>query len=173
MLRPNSPSGASRSESSRIGVAPLPLLQGPDQGVHLALGFLVLQIQQHTGLNEHQLGCHGDELAGNLQIHPLALFQIRLVLLQDQRDGDVLYLYFIFSQQVQYQIERPLEILQRLVAPCLYHLFQLENRIVQIYTSKPTSLQSMVNVQRMALSSALLPMPTDMTITSTSIPKRS
>ena len=116
---------------------------------------------------------HGNELAGHLQIHPLSLFQIILVLLQYQCDGDILYLYLIFSQQVQYQIQRPLEVFQRLVAPRLYHLFQLKNRIVQIYTSKPTSLHSRVNVQRMALFSALLPTPTEITTSSTSIPKRS
>ena len=87
--------------------------------------------------------------------------------------GDILYLYHIFSQQVQYQIQRPLEVFQRLVAPRLYHLFQFKNRIVQIYTSKPTSLHSRVNVQRMALFSALLPTPTEITTSSTSIPKRS
>ena len=105
--------------------------------------------------------------------HPLPLFQIRLILLQYQRDGDVLYFDFILAQKVQYQVERPLEVLQRLVAPGLHHLFQLENRIVQSYTSKPTSLHSRVNVQRMALSSALLPMPTEITASRSSMPKRS
>ena len=74
---------------------------------------------------------HGDELAGYLQIHPLALLQIRLVLIQDQGDGDVLYLDLILAQQVQDQIQRPLEILQGFAALGLHHLFQFENWIIQ------------------------------------------
>lgn len=77
------------------------------------------------------MGGHGNELAGYLQIHLLALLQIFLILIQDQRNGDILYFDFILTQQEQDQIQRALKILQRLTALGLHHLFQFENGIIQ------------------------------------------
>ena len=77
------------------------------------------------------MGSHSDELAGHLQIHLLAPLQIFQILVQNQGDGDILYFDLVLTQQEQDQIQRAFEILQRFVALGLYHLFQLENRIVQ------------------------------------------
>ena len=81
------------------------------------------------------MGSHGDELTGHLQIHLLALLQIRQILVKDQGNGDVLYFNFVFAQQEQDQIQRPLEILQRLAALGLHHPFQLKDQIVQRFCS--------------------------------------
>ena len=61
--------------------------------------------------------------------------QIRQILVKDQRDGDVLYFNFVFAQQEQNQIQRPLEIFQRLAALGLHHPFQLKDQIVQRFCS--------------------------------------
>ena len=78
----------------------LPLLQRGDQGIHLALGLLIFNGEKHPGLDVHQLGGHGDELAGHLQIHLLPPGQPRHVLVADQGDGDVLDLHFVLAQQI-------------------------------------------------------------------------
>ena len=57
----------------------------------------------------------------------LPLVQIGQILVQDQGNGDVLYLDFILAQQEQDQVQRPLEILQSLRRLGLHHLFQLIN----------------------------------------------
>ena len=84
-----------------VDLTAAPLLQGLDQQIHLALDLLILQTQEHAGLDIHQVGGHGDELAGDLQVHLLPLVQIFQVLIQDQGDGDILNLNFIFSQKVE------------------------------------------------------------------------
>ena len=57
---------------------------------------------------------HRDEFARDLEIELLSLLEIRKVLVQDQRDGNVLDLYFIFRQQEENEVERPFKVLQRL-----------------------------------------------------------
>ena len=113
MSRPNSPMGPSFAAAALI--------------------LAVLQGEEHPGLDEHELGGHGDELAGHLQVHPLAQLQVAEVLVQDQRDGDILYLDLIFAQQEQYEVQRSLEVLQ--LPPVMHHLFQLEYRALHPHTS--------------------------------------
>ena len=76
------------------------------------------------------MGGHGHKLAGHLQVHLLAPVQIGQILVQDQGNGDVLYLDFILAQQKQDQVQRPLEILKLLFS--LNHLFQLINGTFQL-----------------------------------------
>ena len=57
---------------------------------------------------------HRDEFARDLEIELLSLLEICKVLVQDQRDGNVLDLYFIFRQQEENEVERPFKVLQRL-----------------------------------------------------------
>ena len=73
---------------------------------------------------------HRDEFARDLEIELLSLLEIRKVLIQDQRDGNVLDLYFIFRQQEENEVERPFKVLQRLRAALVHHALQLENGIV-------------------------------------------
>ena len=61
-----------------------PLLQRLDQGVHFALGFRVLNGQQHAGLDVHQMRGHGDKFTGHIQIHLLALGKPLQILVADQ-----------------------------------------------------------------------------------------
>ena len=107
-----------------------PFLQGLDQGVHLALGLGILNREKHPGLEIHQMGCHGDKLAGHFQIQLLPLFQPAEILVADQGDGDVLDLHFVFAQQKQNKIQRAFKVLHllRLGAD---HLFQFEYRVLQ------------------------------------------
>lgn len=53
------------------------------------------------------------------------------ILVQDQCNGDILYLDLILVQQKQNEIQRPLEVLQCLPCFGLYHFFQFENRMIQ------------------------------------------
>ena len=135
-----------------VALASLPLLEGLDQGVHLTLGLLVLNREEHTGLNVHQVRRHSHKFAGYLQVHLLPLFQVCQVLVQDQRNGDVLNLDFIFTQQEQDQVKGPLKILQRLCRLALHHFFQFENRIVQNFflPYKPTTRQNRSKTQLIA-----------------------
>ena len=73
---------------------------------------------------------HRDEFARDFEIELLSLLEIRKVLVQDQRDGNVLDLYFIFRQQEENEVERPFKVLQRLRAALMHHALQLENGIV-------------------------------------------
>ncbi len=103
----------------------------------------------------HQVGSHGDKLAGHLQIHLLALFQIILVLVQYQRNGDILYFYFIFTQQEQDQIQRPLKSSSG-SPPLLCTTFSsLKIGLSKLTPQKPT-MHGRIDTQRMAVFSALL-----------------
>ena len=57
------------------------------------------------------MGGHGDKLAGDLHVQPLHLVQIGQILLQNRRNGNILYFYFIFTEQEKNNIQRPFEIL--------------------------------------------------------------
>ena len=50
------------------GRVPLAGLQGGDERRHLRLGLLVLLGQEHPGLEQHQVGGHGDELPCHRQV---------------------------------------------------------------------------------------------------------
>ena len=80
-----------------VALAPLPLLQRLDKGIHLALRLLVLNGQKHSCLDIHKMRGHGHKLAGHLQIHLLPLFQIFQILIQDQCNGYILNFYFILA----------------------------------------------------------------------------
>ena len=69
-----------------MGILYTPLLQGFDELVHLALCLFLLGFgQEHACLDVHEVGRHGDELAGDLHVHPLHFVQIsRLVHLASQ-----------------------------------------------------------------------------------------
>ena len=112
-----------------IGLAPLPLRQRLNQGIHLVFGLLILQGQEHPCLDIHQVGSHGHKLAGHLQVHLLAPVQIRQILVQNQGNGDILYFDLILTQQEQDQVQGPLKILELLFS--LDHLFQLINGTFQ------------------------------------------
>ena len=79
-------------------------LQGGNELFHLAHGLLVVDGQEHPGLDIHQMGGHGNKLTGYLQIQLLALVHPGQVLVQDQGDLDVLDLHFVFAQQVQNKV---------------------------------------------------------------------
>ena len=72
--------------------------------------------QQHLGLNQHQVGGHGDKLAGNLHIQPLHLVQIGQILLQYGRDGHILNLNPILTQQQENNVQRAFKVLHLLAA---------------------------------------------------------
>ena len=73
---------------------------------------------------------HCDELARDLEIELLSLLEIGEVLVQDERDGNVLNFYFIFRQQEEDEVQRSLKVLQRFRAALVDHALQLENGIV-------------------------------------------
>ena len=95
------------------GFLALALHQRLAQQVQLAFRLgLFRRRQEHFGLDQHQVGRHGDELAGNFHIHPLHFIQITQVLLQDRGNGHILNFDFILAQQLKNNIQRPLKILQ-------------------------------------------------------------
>ena len=95
------------------GFLPLPLHQRLAQQVKLAFRLgLFRRRQEHFGFDQHQVGRHGDELAGNFHIHPLHFVQISQILLQNCGNGHILNFDFILAQQLKNNIQRPLKILQ-------------------------------------------------------------
>ena len=110
-------------------IAP-PLLQGLKQRIHFTFGLLILNGQQHPGLEIHQMRRHNDKFAGHLQIHFLSLLQPHNVLVADQGNGNILYFQLIFPQKKQNQIQRAFKILH-LLRPGVNHLFQFEYRTFQ------------------------------------------
>ena len=96
-------------------LCPHPFLQRLDQGIHLALRFFVLDGQQHTGLDVHQMGCHRHKLTGHLQIHLLTALQPTDILVANQRNRDILDLHLILAQKEQDQIQRALKVLHLLL----------------------------------------------------------
>ena len=107
------------------------LLQGLDQGVHLALGLLILQREEHPGLEVDQVGGHGDELAGDLQVHLPPLLQPGHILVADQGHGDVLDLHLILAEKEEDQVQGTLEV-PHLLRPGADHLFQFIDRVLQM-----------------------------------------
>ena len=115
-------------------------LQGGNELFHLAHGLLVVDGQEHPGLDIHQMGGHGNKLTGYLQIQLLALVHPGQVLVQDQGDLDVLDLHFVFAQQVQNKVQRPHKVLQILGA-VLDHPLQMIDGTVQ---SRPSLRRSRI-----------------------------
>ena len=68
--------------------------------------------QQHFGFDVHQLGGHGHEFAGHFQIQLFHLGQMVQILLQDLGDGDIVDADFVFRDQVEQQIQRPIKRIQ-------------------------------------------------------------
>ena len=115
---------------AKVRVLLRPLLERGDELVHLALRLLILEREQHPRLDVHQMCRHCDELARDLEIELLSLLEIGEVLVQDERDGNVLNFYFIFRQQEEDEVQRSLKVLQRFRAALVDHALQLENGIV-------------------------------------------
>ena len=89
----------------------LALDQALAQNVQFTLGLRLLGGgQEHFGLDEHQVGRHGDKLAGDLHIQPLHLVQISKILFQNGGDGHILDLDLIFAQKQENNIQRALKI---------------------------------------------------------------
>ena len=91
--RISSQRGSSPSSSSRIG--------------HLLVGG-----QQHAALDVHQRRRHHEELAGDFEVEHLHDRQILHVLVRDPLDRDVVNVHLLLLDEVEQQIERPLEDLQ-------------------------------------------------------------
>ena len=79
---------------------------------------------------------HGDKVAGDFQIELLALLQIGKILVQDERDGDILYFDLVFREQVKDQVKRPLKVLQLLAAAFLHHALELEDGVIHVLPQK-------------------------------------
>ena len=66
--------------------------------------------QQHFRLDQHQMGCHGDKLTGDLHIQPLHFFQICQILFQNGGNGYILDLDLVFTQQCENNVQRTFKI---------------------------------------------------------------
>ena len=65
--------------------------------------------QQHTGLDVDERRRHQQEVAGHIEIQLLHQLQVLEVLLGYQHDGNVVNVDFVLPDEVQEQVERPLE----------------------------------------------------------------
>ena len=74
-----------------------PFLQGLKQRVHLAFGLVILNGQQHPGLEIHQMGRHDDKFAGHLQIKLLPPGHPVQILVQQKGNLDVPNLDLVFA----------------------------------------------------------------------------
>src|SRR5512134_522977 len=93
----------------------LVLDQAPGElGAHDLRVFLRLQLrvgarQQRLRLHVDQGRGHHKELARDVEIERLQRFEVREVLLRDPRDRDVVDVELVLADQVQQEVERPLE----------------------------------------------------------------
>ena len=108
-----------------VVLPPLMLLQGGHQLFQLGESLLVVDRQQHPGLDIHQLGRHGDELAGHLQVQLPPLVHPGQILVQNQGDLNVLDLHLVLAQQMEDQVQGAVEVLH--ILPVLDHFFQMVN----------------------------------------------
>ena len=113
---------------------------------------------------------HRDEFARDLEIELLSLLEICKVLVQDQRDGNVLDLYFIFRQQEENEVERPFKVLQRLRAALVHHALQLENGIVHSLHLNTIRFTKKEYTREMAVLRILSPTPSHTSTKSTAMP---
>ena len=109
-------------------------LQGGDELLHLADSLLVVDGEEHAGLDINQVGGHGHKVAGHLQVQLLPPVHPLHVLVQDEGDLDVLNLQLVFAQQVEDQVQRTHKVLHMLLL-CLHHPFQVVNGCLQGPTS--------------------------------------
>ena len=109
-------------------------LQGGDELFHLAHGLLVVDGQQHPGFDIHQVGSHGDKVAGNLQVQLPPLIHPLHVLVQNEGNLNVLDFQLVLAQQVEDQVQRAHKVLHILLF-CLHHPFQVVNGSLQGPTS--------------------------------------
>ena len=75
-------------------------------------GFISLYVtwQKHLGLHLHQRRRHEDEVGGLLEVEQMhAGAQERQVLVRDRGDGDVVDVHLILADEVEKQVQRPLE----------------------------------------------------------------
>ena len=98
-----------------VGLLVLPLAKGADQNFHVALGLFLLGLgEEHARFDVHEMGGHGDEFAGDLHVHALALVEPGKVLLENGGDVHVLNFNFIFAEQQEDDIQRAVEIFEGL-----------------------------------------------------------
>ena len=109
-------------------------LQGRDQLFHLGKSLLVVDGQEHPGLDIHQMGGHSHKLTGDFQVQLPAAVHPLQVLFQNQGDLDVLNLHLVFTEQVEDQVQRAGKILQ-IFRLRLDHVLQMVDRTVQTLTS--------------------------------------
>ena len=109
-------------------------LQSGDELFHLAHGLLVVDGQQHPGLDVHQVGGHGYELAGYLQVKLAALIHPLHILVQDEGDLDILDLQLVLAQQVEDQVQWTHKVPHAFLLR-LHHPFQVVNGCLQGPTS--------------------------------------
>ena len=106
------------------------LLQRGHQLFQFGEGLLIVDGQQHAGLDIDQLGRHGDELAGYLQVQLPPLVHPGQILVQNEGDLNVLDLHLVFAQQVKDQVQGADKVLHVLCFG-LDHPFQVVDRTVQ------------------------------------------
>ena len=102
-------------------------LQGGNEFLHLRLGLLVLLGQQHSGLQKHQVGGHGDKLPRHLQVQRPPGGHPGQKLGQNARKGDVPNGNPILLQQMEDQIQRAHKVLGGLRA-VPHHTFNVIDR---------------------------------------------
>ena len=66
--------------------------------------------QQHLRLDVNERRGHHEELAGDVEVELLHQLDRVEVLLRDERDRDVVDVHLVLLDEVQQQIERPLEV---------------------------------------------------------------
>ena len=98
------------------GLEPLMLEQPADERLARILFRIFLRRigprQQHPRLDVNERGRHDEELAGHVEVQFLHQVEVVEILLRDQRDRNVVDIHLVLLDQVQQQIERPLEIEQ-------------------------------------------------------------
>ena len=77
--------------------------------VLVARGLGGIDGDEHLGLDVDEGGRHHHELARHVQVQLLHQVQVLHVLARDGRDGDVVDVDLVLADEVQQQVERPLE----------------------------------------------------------------
>jgi len=75
----------------------------------LALDRVRIARQQHARLNLHQHCRHVNKLGGNVHIELANLLHIAQILRRDARNGNVVNINILLADQVQQQVQRPVE----------------------------------------------------------------
>ena len=80
--------------------------------------FLVQKIRtqytekEHTALDEHEVGGHDDKFPRHLHIHQAHLLDIFEILLQNESDGNIVNIHFVFGDQREEKVKRAFKHLQ-------------------------------------------------------------